>query len=138
MIMISWTSFVDKKIEGPCTWDYCGYPAFRAYRADGGGIVKREVSQGPVKRATPDTRIVVTSEPSHNATELCGSETSWGLDLVSLHEKVYCNMETRSTLPLCGDDVAEDCFDVTAKQVHKQNRKRDELKTYAEVIEWAE
>lgn len=138
MLMIAWPSFVDKKVEGNNANDYCGYPAFRAYRANGGVVVKRDEFQGPVKRATPDTRIVVTSEPSHNATALCGSATSVGPDLVSLYEKVYCNMETRETLPLCGGDIAEDCFDVAAKQVHKQNGKRDEPKAYAEVIEWAE
>jgi hypothetical protein len=48
-----------------------------------------------VKRAV-DTRLVISSEASHNATALCASETSRGPDFVSLAEKVYCNMVSRS------------------------------------------
>nr|XP_036575951.1 uncharacterized protein CTRU02_14088 [Colletotrichum truncatum]KAF6782607.1 hypothetical protein CTRU02_14088 [Colletotrichum truncatum] len=112
MLMIGWPYNDPEKSGSPS----CGYPAFRAYNG-GSGIVKREGPVvGPRKK---DPRLIISSIPSHNATELCLSETSRGPDLVSLEEGVYCNMETRELLPLCGGDIITDCYDVTDKLSHK-------------------
>lgn len=144
MLFIHFPSFTDGYQEGNNVRNYCGWPALRAYTQNTGGssIFKRDEIGGAlgeldhkVKRAV-DTRIVVTSDPSHNATALCESETSRGPDLVSLAEKVYCNMETRKTLPLCDEDkVVTDCFHVDSKQERKQNE-RVIPKDYTDVIVW--
>jgi hypothetical protein len=144
MLFIHFPSFTDRYSEGGDKRDYCRYPALRAYTQNTGGsqIFKRHEIGGAlgepgqkVKRAV-DTRIVVTSDPSHNATSLCESETSRGPDLVSLAEKVYCNMETRKTLPLCAqEEISTDCFDVESKQERKQNG-RVIPKDYTDVIVW--
>lgn len=56
--------------------------------------------------------VIISSRSSHNATELCQKPNSYGPDFVSLEEGVYCNMDTRETLPLCASGVTVDCFNV--------------------------
>ena len=163
MLFIHWPSFTDAKPEGDDPQRYCGYPAFRAYTdKDGGsGIFKRGKIQGPAEttarrtRRAADTRLVITADPSHNATALCESSTSLGPDLVSLAEQTYCNMgmnsetrsiaahvlilylliDTRKTLPLCYDGIATDCFNVETKQEQNRNA-RVSPKQFTSVIEW--
>lgn len=68
-------------------------------------------------------QLVVSSQSSHNATELCDSETSVGPDFVSTEEGVFCSMSQKKTFPICGHgrDFNEDsdadtsiCFDLEA------------------------
>lgn len=62
-------------------------------------------------------QLVVSSMSSHNATELCDSETSFGPDFVSTEEGVFCSMSQKKTFPLCGHDGASTrdiCFDLEA------------------------
>ncbi|PVI02635.1 hypothetical protein DM02DRAFT_701093 [Periconia macrospinosa] len=59
-----------------------------------------------------DNRLVISSRSEHNATALCEKSHSYGPDFVSLEEGIYCNMETRETLPLCSSSIMGDCFDV--------------------------
>jgi hypothetical protein len=104
MIFIHWPSFTGDEIHGGDAHNYCGYPAFRAYTANEGGTSifgKREIEdatkeEAHVAKRAVDTRLVISSEPSHNATALCESKTSRGPDFISLAEKVYCNMVSRS------------------------------------------
>ncbi|KAI7782906.1 hypothetical protein LA080_012779 [Diaporthe eres] len=62
-------------------------------------------------------QLVVSSQRSHNATELCDSETSFGPDFVSTEEGVFCSMSQKKTFPICchDRDSSEDthiCFDL--------------------------
>ncbi|KAK0637151.1 hypothetical protein B0T17DRAFT_520765 [Bombardia bombarda] len=162
MIMIHWPSFAGGKPLGNNVANYCGYPAFRAYRDTngGGGIFTRdegedepeglqlarnvdeiEKTSGPVKHAF-DSRLVISSEPTHNATALCESTTSRGPDFVSLFEGVYCNMATSETLPLCVEGtLTEGCFHVENQaSVGKRAENATEPvvveKEYTAVIRW--
>ncbi|KAI4938580.1 hypothetical protein J4E85_001021 [Alternaria conjuncta] len=140
MLFIHFPSFQDTSDHGTNAHDYCHFPSFRAYtNANGGGnsIFSRDTldaSAQNVKRAV-DSRIVVTADPGHNATELCASGTSRGPDLVSLYENVYCDMDTRRTLPVCGDGIVTDCFDVETKQELMRSGKRSQ-KEFSDVITW--
>ncbi|KAF9961514.1 hypothetical protein BGZ72_003352 [Mortierella alpina] len=42
------------------------------------------------------------------ATELCDSPTSWGPSMLSLEEGVFCDMATKTKIPMCTDDKQED------------------------------
>jgi hypothetical protein len=106
MLMIHMPSFAGGKSHSSNPTSYCGYPALRAYDNTGAPILKMKRS---VARAL-DSRLVISSDPSHNATILCESEISRGPDLVSLVEGVYCNMETSETLPLCTGRTTTNCF----------------------------
>ncbi|KAH7420218.1 hypothetical protein BKA64DRAFT_752830 [Cadophora sp. MPI-SDFR-AT-0126] len=116
------------KAHGDNSGSYCGYPALRAYTDNQGN--------GPIyKRRAPDSRLIISSEPSHNVTELCESETSRGPDFVSLVERLYCNMDTREIKPLCSDDVDEDCFDFNGSQ-SRFDGDGNGGKEFTEVINW--
>lgn len=145
MLFIHFPSFTNGYTEGGDRSNYCRWPALRAYTQNNGGsqIFKRNEVEGALEapahklKRLIDTRIVVTSDPSHNATTLCESKTSRGPDLVSLAEKVYCNMETRETLPLCAQDGSSaDCFDVESKQERRQSVRVMSSKDYTDVIVW--
>jgi hypothetical protein len=133
MLMIHWIDFTGKKTQGSRPADYCRYPAFRAYTPEGGSIFKRDAAAEEV--APVDPRLVISSEPEHNATELCASDTSRGPDFVSLFEGTYCNMQTRETLPICNEHVTTHCFDADAKQLQKRDG-GIETKNFTEVITW--
>lgn len=97
---------------------------------DMGGNSKRSV-----KRAShTDERLVVSSFAGHNATKLCESETSRGPDFVSLSEGLFCDMDTREVMPLCGDDIDTECFHLDRNQHVKRDGVTD--KNYAKVLEW--
>ncbi|KAJ5029187.1 hypothetical protein J3E72DRAFT_379734 [Bipolaris maydis] len=132
MLMIHWIDFTNKRTQGSRPADYCRYPAFRAYTPEGGSIFKRDAADEPTH---VDPRLVISSEPGHNATELCASNTSRGPDFVSLFEGIYCNMETRETVPVCDTGVTGLCFNAEAKQLQKPDG-RVEQKNFTEVIAW--
>ncbi|KAI9159105.1 hypothetical protein HJFPF1_07113 [Paramyrothecium foliicola] len=87
-----------------------------------------------------DDGLVVSSRGGHNATDLCHDTNSYGPDFVSLVEGVYCNMETRETLPLCtGDPTTGECFDVdTASHIMQDgsHKPRIRARNPTEVINW--
>ena len=140
MLFIHFPSFVgvDGKPRSPSS--YCGWPALRAYDNGGGSIFKKRDGDGAAhleagstikKRA--DTRLVVSSFPGHNATELCESETSRGPDFVSTTEGVFCNMESRKVQPLCKGDLEDGCFSLVGAT---ERSKGGSGKAYSEVIQW--
>lgn len=60
-------------------------------------------------------RLVVTPYAKHSAVELCNSESSWGPDEVSLTERMFCDMDTKTLYPLCDDQTGINCFDLDAE-----------------------
>lgn len=108
----------------------CGHPAMRAYKESDGSdpIFDRDVRPR-------DSRIVVTDFPSHNATELCGSATSWGPDLVSLSEGRYCDMESRQVYPLCDGLAKTECFEIESMHIIGEGRKHAK-KVRSKTIMW--
>jgi hypothetical protein len=148
MLMIGWTRFTGELPSGSNPRAYCGYPGLRAYTGkDGSGsIFKRhttelslpltEAEHALAKRKI-DSRLVITSHPSHNATELCESTTSRGPDMVNVSENVYCDMESRTTLPLCAGSSDVDCFNVDTKQKQGIGSKvRRSAKVFTDVLDW--
>ncbi|KAI0479427.1 hypothetical protein GGR56DRAFT_634961 [Xylariaceae sp. FL0804] len=126
---------------------FCGGTTFRSWANDGGDQILKKRSLQPRNQtqtlkapARADSRLVVSNAAAHlhNATALCESPSSRGPDFVSRAEGVYCNMETRETLPLCAADgvTTTECFDVDAKH----NVKRDgstTRKSFSDVMEWS-
>ncbi|PHH66268.1 hypothetical protein CDD81_7861 [Ophiocordyceps australis] len=64
------------------------------------------------------SQLVISNQQAHNATDLCLSPTSVGPSFVSLHQGLFCDMETRQLLPLCVPSQIEtqDCFDMQEKK----------------------
>ncbi|PKS08638.1 hypothetical protein jhhlp_005025 [Lomentospora prolificans] len=82
-------------------------------------LKRRGTSSGPSARRKRSQRmserLIVTPHAKHSAVELCNSETSWGPDEVSLTERMFCDMETKSLYPLCKNGIEENCFDLEKK-----------------------
>lgn len=100
-------------------------------------VFKRGASRPRInKKRAPDQRAVVSSHSAsqHNATYLCEHSMSHGPDFVSLDEGKACDMETRTVLDICTDDITSDCYSTETNSVIA-GRKRS-AKTYSEIIEW--
>ncbi|KAF9984541.1 hypothetical protein BGZ75_003894 [Mortierella antarctica] len=63
------------------------------------------------KRSTPaeafGNKAYVTAGPG--AIEICDSPTSWGPSMLSLEEGVFCDMVTKTKLPICGRGQNDQC-----------------------------
>jgi len=59
-----------------------------------------------------DDRLVKSANVVHSATQLCEGGKSVGPDIVSLDEKRFCDMKTKTLYDFCGqaEDVGE-CWD---------------------------
>jgi hypothetical protein len=62
---------------------------------------------------------------------------SLGADSVSIHEDIFCDMETAKWWPLCDEKHKYDCFDMESKTI-KTNGKRSDAprKEYTHTNEW--
>ncbi|KAI1311969.1 hypothetical protein F5Y03DRAFT_409128 [Xylaria venustula] len=149
VIAISWPDFVGNK-SSPPTGDgtnLCG-SSLRAWPNEGGNqilsptgvIAARQI--GPRKSRRSDDRLVVSHLVSHNATELCLSDTSYGPDFVSISEGVYCNMETHEVMPVCDDasgGVTSGCLEINGTESPAASVAADGSKKatgHTHVVEW--
>ncbi|KAK0113923.1 hypothetical protein ONS96_014772 [Cadophora gregata f. sp. sojae] len=90
-----------------------------------------------------ESRLVVSNITQHSAKDLCTSATSWGPDFVSESEGLFCDMGTKTLLPLCGGQDVDGCVDVD--EVEKKVKKRTVVarrevqvdhKTYGKAVVW--
>ncbi|KAI0132794.1 hypothetical protein BJ170DRAFT_262359 [Xylariales sp. AK1849] len=121
-----------------------------ASQGDPGVINPKHFESGPRKRANevpkmPEVfvgHLIRSNVPKEvqSAKELCDSPSSMGPDFVSLTEKVFCDMSTRITWPLCTDDQEMRCFDVNTQEVRLDKSKRWALDTpqkrYTRIEDW--
>ncbi|KAF2759802.1 hypothetical protein EJ05DRAFT_310028 [Pseudovirgaria hyperparasitica] len=64
------------------------------------------------RRPWMDSHLVIsTSAPTHNATEMCLSPTSWGPDFVGT-DGYFCDMATRELTPLCATKQVPGCLEM--------------------------
>ncbi|THY54923.1 hypothetical protein D6C99_03336 [Aureobasidium pullulans] len=63
------------------------------------------------RRAWMEQRLIVSDLPGHSARYLCDSATSYGPDFVG-NDTMFCDMGTKSLLPLCSPDDVLDCFEL--------------------------
>lgn len=81
------------------------------------------------------TTIVGSHYFRHNSTALCSNPMSYGPDFVSFHERVFCDMTNRRTLPLCSGITLKDCYDWASHTVVDRKLKKRKM-DYSEIIEW--
>lgn len=67
-------------------------------------------------RRSFEGQLVVSTQHSHNATEVCDSDTSAGPDFVSTEEGVFCSMSQKKTFPICGHDSDSNKDDIDANK----------------------
>ncbi|KAF6235251.1 hypothetical protein HO173_006445 [Letharia columbiana] len=117
---------------GPCCMD------------DDDGYAKRNRQrQQPRNRRPPAlaARLVSSPHGKHSATDLCGSELSHGPDFVSWSERVFCDMGTKVSWPLCGsggsvggEEGEGECYEWETHSLVTGGRKV--ARHYATVEEW--
>ncbi|KAF2430881.1 hypothetical protein EJ08DRAFT_649424 [Tothia fuscella] len=71
----------------------------------------------PQKRNPKPNVLNISGDPNHSAKELCGSETSWGPDFVSVSEGIWCDMSAKEAWPLCSSTTEMGCFDTVANKL---------------------
>jgi len=90
----------------------------------GGSLVPRSQSvqkpKSKSKRNPHVNRLIVTAVPSHSARQVCESTTSWGPDVVSTSEGLFCDMTSgkKTLYPVCSGGVQNNCFDLPNKTLN--------------------
>ncbi|KAF2460329.1 hypothetical protein BDY21DRAFT_162032 [Lineolata rhizophorae] len=120
---------------------FCGEPA--QVFADNAQKRRRSAGAGPplAGRAVNDTRLVVSGSTQHMAADVCAGENTFGPDYISLADGMYCDMSTREVMPLCTDDLVDDCFDLDDMdpEVSRSKVKKRGLRStgeYSRVMDW--
>lgn len=121
-------------------------PNYGAKRSE--ALKKRQVTTRQndfQNRTCADNRVVISNYGQHTATELCQSATSFGPDLVSIQESLYCDMCRHELWPVCSTTITAACFDLSSNTVRTgtgvQGRDtssgREVLsKSYSKVTNW--
>ncbi|KAG0276547.1 hypothetical protein BGZ96_003233 [Linnemannia gamsii] len=90
----------------------------------------------PMKRASEHlakfgNQVHVSKDLS--AVELCDSETSWGSSFYSIDEKIFCDMSTKTKIPLCENGNVAGCFNyISPRNSHSlgySNQRRGSIRT---------
>ena len=109
-------------------------------------VAESESEQANTKRslslkrsAAMASQLVVSNDAQHSAKELCESDSSHGPDFVSVPEKLFCDMGTKTLWLFCEDDEDQKlCFNPDTKQlcnVGLAGRDTEGL-GYGRVTEW--
>lgn len=92
----------------------------------------------------PDpSHLVITQQVGHSAKELCEHPNSYGPDLVSLNDGLYCDMVDKTLYNLCDKRITSNCFDLGNRRLVGLLNARGESSTagvrqklYENVAEW--
>ncbi|TGJ88660.1 hypothetical protein E0Z10_g2 [Xylaria hypoxylon] len=80
--------------------------------------------------------LVIGDSDIHKATDLCGSETSYGPDFVNVKTGMFCRMSDKTLWPTCnGADVTDNCFNFDSQQLIT-NGLAARSESYKKVIDW--
>ncbi|PSK59393.1 CAAX prenyl protease 1 [Elsinoe australis] len=79
----------------------------RRMRRDGQALGKRNVSMN-----RDPSHLIISEHDNSDVRGICESETSYGWDIVSTKQKLFCDMEHKQLYPVCCEKVREKCFDV--------------------------
>ncbi|USW57231.1 hypothetical protein Slin15195_G105500 [Septoria linicola] len=62
--------------------------------------------------------LIITDQVGDDVREVCESQTSYGWDIVSTVQKLFCDMQEKQLYQLCdGEDVKDNCFDLEARTI---------------------
>ena len=78
-------------------------------------MAKRSNLQRRARLSWMEQKIVISKIPSHSATNLCNSETSWGPDFADSYG-MLCDMGTKSLYTLCSKEQIDGCVNISTEQ----------------------
>ncbi|KAF9117430.1 hypothetical protein BGW39_002189, partial [Mortierella sp. 14UC] len=65
-----------------------------------------------------------------SAAGLCDSETSWGSSFYSIEEKIFCDMSTKTKIPLCENGNVAGCFNyISPRTLGSSNQRHGSIQT---------
>lgn len=100
---------IDKYEYDKAVYMYQGPTAKRAVRAPPRGVQARGANHNP-------GHLIITEHPHDDVREVCEHPNSYGWDIVSTVQNLYCDMEYKQLYPVCnGREFVDNCFDSVAK-----------------------
>ncbi|TRX93459.1 hypothetical protein FHL15_005734 [Xylaria flabelliformis] len=77
--------------------------------------------------ANHDPSHLIISDQDTDVREICNHPNSYGWDIVSTQQGVFCDMEHKQLYPLCGGGIASNCFSLNSTTlIGEQTIARDE------------
>ncbi|THZ51688.1 hypothetical protein D6C90_01633 [Aureobasidium pullulans] len=78
-------------------------------------MAKRSNLQRRARLSWMEQKLVISNIPSHSATNLCNSETSWGPDFADSYG-ILCDMGTKTLYTLCSKQQIDGCVNISTEQ----------------------
>ncbi|KAG0294491.1 hypothetical protein BGZ98_001755 [Dissophora globulifera] len=103
--------------------DIC-YWGFGTATADNAKFALKSASEHGIKFGN---QVHVNKDLS--AVGLCDSETSWGPSFYSIKEKTFCDMSTKTKVPLCENGDVSGCFNYISPRSSKSNQRHGSIQT---------
>jgi hypothetical protein len=90
------------------------------------------------RSAEMKSTLISSAYEGHSARMLCESSQSFGPDVISESEGLFCDMDDKKLWPLCSEDVRRACFDITTNQIRGDSVRRAPVpkKSYRTVHKW--
>ncbi|KAL7628437.1 hypothetical protein AAE478_002640 [Parahypoxylon ruwenzoriense] len=67
------------------------------------------------RSANHDISHLIVTDQDTDVKEICESETSYGWDIISTQQNLFCDMEHKQLYPICGNGITTKCFDLEGK-----------------------
>ncbi|KAK1998297.1 hypothetical protein LX36DRAFT_681110 [Colletotrichum falcatum] len=91
-------------------WDKGAYMAPKKFKRP-----KREARASSSSANHDPSHLIMSNQQNTKARGICDSETSYGWEIVSTRQKVFCDMEHKQLYLLCTDSVTTECFHLDEK-----------------------
>ena len=78
-------------------------------------LFKRHKPKARPRNGNKDPSHLIISDQQTNVQEICDSDTSYGWDIVSTRQGIFCDMEHHIAYPLCKGGHVTKCFDLENK-----------------------
>jgi hypothetical protein len=96
------------------------------------------------RQMADDDRLVKSSKAVHSAVKLCGAKRSVGPDFVSLDERKFCEMKSKTLYEFCEEVESGECWDdenivltdKTAGVSALDSARVKPISKYGDVINW--
>ncbi|CAK3917564.1 Hypothetical predicted protein [Lecanosticta acicola] len=109
--------FPDRVIDKPHQYNKAVYIQQGEKAARAARNLRRSANATMSANHNPE-HLIITHHTEDNVREVCEHKNSYGWDIVSTVQNLYCDMETKQLYQLCnGKDLKEDCFDMNSKTI---------------------
>jgi len=99
---------------------------------------RSEMKMSSIRPKSMHHTLISSRHPEHSAKHLCDNANSWGPDVVSETEGLFCDMDKKQLWPLCKKKSQMSCFNTETNMMRGGSAKRAVVpeKRYFEVKRW--